>query len=445
LVLFALFVLVIYNDVFMSVSEVVPQAKVLRSAVSCLSSEPPPFDHKPPPIASGIVASASGRSDTAIFDASYVADVMGLFGAFARAQRPHLAWKVESPPYKNPQENTDRRHTFPIITGDGFRGLADYVADRDGEVSSLLTFLNRDDTPLQRRLREDQALIVFLGNDDPTLQSFLNSDALDRAVRPVVLVVLNGDNDGVSPFDPRLEHKRLLAVFTQNCVGASEKVFCVPIGLENRQWSMHGWTPETIMGSMLGSLRGPSPLDRLRAILDANSTEGGGASGAPLAFACFGVHTWPQERGPLAAKLDGDRAAFGWVSRHCNNGLVNFHRAILDVAAVIAPRGHGLDTLRAWETLYLGRPIVTLSGPMDALWEGLPVIKLASWDALSLDTVRAAIEAMSTPEALARSRAATPKIFIPYWACEIGKAAKREEEFCTATALLRAYTRGEDA
>ena len=435
--IFALVFLVLNEDVFLDMAHVMPQAALLRSTVSCLSSVSA-LVRKPPPVASAIVNSASGRSDTSVFDASYIADTMGLFGAFARVQRPHFAWKLD----KNPQENTDRRHTFPIITGDGFRSLSDYVADRNFEVSTLKTQLLRDDTRLFERLTGEQALIIFLGNDDSTLDEFLNSNVLETSIRPIVLIVLNGDNNGISPHDSRIEHIRLYAVFTQNCVGTSEKVFCLPIGIENRQWSMHGWTPETLMGSMLGSLRGPSPFDRMSVITDTNSTEG--ETGAPLAFACFGVHTWPQEREPLANMIDSDRAkAWRWVSRDCNRGLVHFHRAILDVAAVIAPRGHGLDTLRAWESLYLGRVIVTKKGPMDDLWSSLPVILLDDWKDLSLETVIQGIKALSTPQALEMSRAATPKLFIPYWACEIGKAARRSDEFCSIEALLASYTRGD--
>ena len=430
--------LVLKEDIFIDMTRVVPQASLLRSAVSCLSSVSSVRQVRvPPKVAGAIVKSASGRSDTSLFDASYVADTMGLFGAFARAQRPHLAWKLD----KNPQENTDRRHTFPIITGDGFRSLSDYVADRDFEISSLNTQLVRDDTPLFTRLSADQALIVFLALDDQSINSFLNSDALTVAIRPIVLIVLNGDNDGLSPNDERIKHPRLLAVFTQNCVGVSEKVFCLPIGIENRQWSMHGWTPETLMGSMLGSLRGPSPFDRMSVITDPNSTEG--ESGAPLTFACFGVHTWPQERGPLASELDSDRKKYKWVSRDCNRGLVNFHRGILDVAAVIAPRGHGLDTLRAWETLYLGRTFITKKGQLDDQWKHLPVILIDDWNKLTLEFVVDGIKALSTPQALEKSRAATPRLFIPFWACEIGKAARRESEFCTNEALLASYTRGD--
>ena len=373
--------------------------------------------------------------DTRLFDPDVVTHTMGQFGRFLRAQRPERASEFSS------NEWRDRRHTFPLITGDAFRMLADWWADTGAEVSSMGTQLLREDTPLFARVAgagSGAAYIVFLGNDaDPPLPVFLDGGFLDKSSAPVVLVVHNGDNDGIAPNHPVLEHPKLLHVFTQNCVGNSSKVTCVPIGLENRQWSMHGWTPETLMGSMLGSRDAPSPLERARAT-------GQGANGT-LAFACVGVHTWPQERGPLINMIDSDRGKFGWVSRECNKGLVDFHRRMLDNAAVIAPRGHGLDTLRTWEAMYLGRVIVTRHMAMDPLWEGLPVVLLQSWDELSRERVAEGVAALSTPAALARSRAATEKLFLPYWACEIGKAAGRAAEFCGLDALRAAFERDEGA
>ena len=370
-----------------------------------------------------------------MFDPDVVTHTMGQFGRFLRSQRRERASEFLS------NEWRDRRHTFPLITGDAFRMLSDWWADTGAEVSSMGTQLLREDTPLFARVAAAggaAAFIVFLGNDaNPPLPAFLEGGFLDKAPAPVVLVVHNGDNDGLAPDSPWLAHPKLAHLFTQNCVGNSSKVTCVPIGLENRQWSMHGWTPETLMGSMLGARDAPSPLERLQAT-------GGGANGT-LAFACVGVHTWPQERGPLIGAIDGDRAKFGWVSRECNKGLVDFHRRMLDHAAVVAPRGHGLDTLRAWEALYLGRVIVTRSMAMDPLWEGLPVVKLPSWDALSREAVAEGVRALSAPAALARSRAATEKLFMPYWACEIGKRAGRAAEFCGLDALQAAFEREEGA
>ena len=369
------------------------------------------------------------EGDTRLFDQAVVVQTMGLFGRFTGAQRPHLAWRGDK----------DRRHTFPIITGDSFRMLADVWADNQGDISGMMVAARRDDTPLIERLRPEQALIIFLGNDDNAIWSVFTNSLFEEIPRPVVFVVINGDNRGIKPEEKILEHPKVLGVFAQNCMGRSAKVHCLPIGLENRQWSMHGWTPETIMGSILGAQTAPSPLEHVQraAALREKGT------GVATAMACFGVHTNPGLRGPLDAALN--MGHLDWVDRSCNNGLVNFHRNMLQRAVVIAPEGNGMDTLRAWEALYLGRALVGVHSPMDPLWEDLPYVFLDSWQQLTRDGVEEAVRNLSRPEHLARTRGATKKLFMPYWACEVGKVARREGEFCSEEALLKAYSREEFA
>ena len=68
----------------------------------------------------------------------------------------------------------------------------------------------------------------------------------------------------------------------------------------------------------------------------------------------------------------------------------------------------------------MGFPRITLS---------LPVILLDDWKDLSLDTVIQGIKALSTPQALEISRAATPKLFIPFlFSIEREKRKKGEKK-----------------
>lgn len=54
----------------------------------------------------------------------------------------------------------------------------------------------------------------------------------------------------------------------------------------------------------------------------------------------------------------------------------------------LCPRGAGQDTHRLWEALYLGSIPVVLKSSISALYHGLPVIQLNSWDELSLSTLK---------------------------------------------------------
>lgn len=107
---------------------------------------------------------------------------------------------------------------------------------------------------------------------------------------------------------------------------------------------------------------------------------------------------------------------------------------MLSVAAMLCPRGNGRDTLRVWESLYLGRLVVALRGStLEPLYEGLPVLLLDEWAQLfEVERVRNATLAFAR-----RTRELdVERIFAPHWLCRIGRAAGREREFCSEKGLL---------
>ena len=60
---------------------------------------------------------------------------------------------------------------------------------------------------------------------------------------------------------------------------------------------------------------------------------------------------------------------------------------------MLCPRGNGLDTHRAWETLYLGRIPVVKRSAMDAVFDDeLPVIFVNDWENMTLSFLEAAHE-----------------------------------------------------
>jgi hypothetical protein len=218
--------------------------------------------------------------------------------------------------------------------------------------------------------------------------------------RSLVLVVHNGDEALEASHEHFLEHPRIAAYFTQNCAlgGPHRKVVCVPIGLEPRQFSMHGWRPEPLIGAMIAGLQAPSPLEALRR--------------RRFAFAAWSVGTFKRERGPLlemielggayhANHVDGEPAPlpekdekkalpsnyppgpYSFVTIGGGGQLEHYHRHILNHAAVLAPRGNGLDTLRAWEALYLGRVVFTKNSTLDPVFANFPVHIVHDWSELS--------------------------------------------------------------
>merc|ERR1712176_213989 len=46
---------------------------------------------------------------------------------------------------------------------------------------------------------------------------------------------------------------------------------------------------------------------------------------------------------------------------------------------VLSPFGGGMDCYRLWEALIFGHIVITQQSPLDALYEGLPVISVKDW------------------------------------------------------------------
>ena len=61
----------------------------------------------------------------------------------------------------------------------------------------------------------------------------------------------------------------------------------------------------------------------------------------------------------------------------------------------ISPRGNGIDSHRTWEMLWFGMIPVVKSGPLDEMYEGLPVLIVGEWKELctaDLEGIRKAME-----------------------------------------------------
>jgi hypothetical protein len=332
----------------------------------------------------------------------------------------------------HPATQGARAHSLPYISGDGFRQLADVVVeefDFAGELRAALAAVAAGGS-VASALAPGAAAVIFCAQH--VRDALLGAGLLDVAAVDIVLVAHNSDAEGPPLDAPWLRHARLRAVFTQNCAGETAAMRCLPIGLANRHWP-HGAALATL-------------TDAVRA--NAAAAAAGSAPAAPLVgHACFGdTHV---ERAPLRAVLAG----LAWVSAACAHTPAAYYAGVASADAVISPRGNGVDAHRSWEALLLGRLVVTRHSSIDALWRAgsssevaaqalapapapwtLPVLLLDDWTALGAARTEAALcAARRVPPA----QRATDHAFMPFWACEIGKAAGRAAEFCSTDALLR--------
>ncbi len=68
-----------------------------------------------------------------------------------------------------------------------------------------------------------------------------------------------------------------------------------------------------------------------------------------------------------------------------------------EYAFVISPHGNGVDCHRTWEALALGCVPIVRTSPLDALYEGLPVLIVSNWCEVTADFLRRHID--NPPEA----------------------------------------------
>lgn len=355
---------------------------------------------------------------------SYITD----FGIYSIAQRSGRSSFL----------GKNREHSFPLITGDGFRMIADHIIDEPSsipnEFSSLFEWQSKNACESAGRdlhLDNGQAFVLFIRNS--LVRPFFASDCFESISVPIVLITHNGDEDQPTDENARyLDHPKLVHWFAQNCDRVHAKLTCIPIGIENRQWGpptdggTHGSMPELLLGMMAARLPSYTASDLASIAREDRSFK----------------HTWAffgkthVSRDNVISALESLEIQWIRTSGAPDGGkyfVTEYYRNVLQHVAIVCPRGNGRDSHRVWESLYLGRVVVTLHSPADSLLDGFPTILLDSWDDL-ITIEKNILDAAINFASLKRFN--VHKLFMPYWICNIGTAANRSSTFCGRDAIL---------
>lgn len=243
----------------------------------------------------------------------------------------------------------DRRPSYPFITGDGFRSLAQHVLDEE------LTF--------------DPALIhekdiIFVGTH--FLPTFF-SNYFPQINSSFILITHNSDYPVSTDFNSYINDKKIIKWFAQNVDELRHpKLIPIPIGLENR------YCP------------GGKQIDQLETFILENRTN----KDRPIfVYANFNPNTH-DERTEVHQILS-PRPYIVWSSRK------NFFPYLKDLSRSIfalSPRGNGLDCLRTWEALLFGAFPIVKTSPLDSLYQDLPVVILKDWSELTRELLEQKLE-----------------------------------------------------
>lgn len=236
----------------------------------------------------------------------------------------------------------ERNSSYPFISGDTFRAMADYIFDETRRDD--LTQVNYGDT-------------VFLKGD--MLDEFFNGP-YQMISNPFVLVSHNSDMFVPRNHRQRLKDEKILVWYGSNPDVRNEKKFRpIPIGLNNQRWQM-------------GRLnRIEYAFHHHRKVWDQRKI---------LLYANFLVKNNPEERVTAlrhTSQVDGNYIVREKIS------IETYLENIGNAKFVVSPLGSGLDCHRTWEALLMGAVPIVLSSSLDPLFENLPALIIDRWSQLN--------------------------------------------------------------
>lgn len=227
--------------------------------------------------------------------------------------------------------------SLPFVSGDTFRALADHIYEGD-EAAFRPESVKPGD-------------VVFV--DVKCIGRYFSA-LHGRIGARYVLVTHNGDRN-VDEALAKLVDDRLVAWFAQNVAVRHEKIFPIPIGLENQHYCNNG------LVRVFSSLRKAAPVVKKDRVLFGFNIATNSAERQP-AFDAL-------SRSPLAENLQGwpEPPEYAKILRGCK--------------FVASPPGNGLDCHRTWEAMLLRTvPIVKRNFMHEHfLGLGLPLLLVNDW------------------------------------------------------------------
>ena len=144
-----------------------------------------------------------------------------------------------------------------------------------------------------------------------------------------------------------------------------------------------------------------------------------------LVYMNFVTETCPDERMYVWTHF----ASKPWVTEgtysHTLEGRRVYLEDIRNHAFVLCPRGNGVDTVRLWETLYLGRIPIVKRDPVHKDWEDLPILFVDNWEDVTEELLR------TTQVEFSQKSWCYEKLKIGYWIQKMQQAFQSQLVYYT--------------
>lgn len=235
-----------------------------------------------------------------------------------------------------------RNSSYPYISGDTYRSMADFVFD-ETKIDSLASVKSGD--------------IVFLKGD--MLDKFFGQP-YESISQPFVLVSHNSDFYVPKDYAKYLDEKKILAWYGSNPDQRNHpKLIPIPIGFGNRRWNAGN-----LVKLEYAFEHHRQPWSKRTTILYVN----------------FAVGNNRLERGDAMAqaqKVPNARIMTTTVS------FETYLQQLGNTKFVLSPPGNGLDCHRTWEAMWMGAVPVVRSSPLDPLFTNTSAVILKNWSELT--------------------------------------------------------------
>jgi hypothetical protein len=240
-----------------------------------------------------------------------------------------------------------RPSSYPFISGDTFRSIADFLIENDSDLKKLRS----------QDFKNKNVNILFISagfisklKEENLLQAFDNHNYLDK-----VLIIHNGDYLPSIFFLCELG-KKFSKIFCVNSIIEKDNIYPIPIGLENLHYIKNGITSKYLKYKN---------LDNQEKLIKTN-----------LVFSSFNIDTNRDIRRNISNEIKCSRFKL-------ENHQIP-HDQYLDKLSksyfCISPPGNGFDCHRTWEGIYLGAIPVVLKGYLaNSLVKNLPILEVESY------------------------------------------------------------------
>ena len=246
----------------------------------------------------------------------------------------------------------DRRPSYPLITGDGFRDSSDFIYDETDKSFNPNAVASGD--------------IIFVKTD--FIGEFFRN-IHPQISHPYVLITHNSDYPAPGSCRKFLDDPKILAWFAQNAEGyIHKKLIPIPIGLENR-YCYHG-NPNIVLDAIKKLSYSPKKI---------------------ALYLNISIWTCVRERSLVYNMFSKDPYCYTSSNKQYQDYLQDLSESFF----VLCPRGNGLDCHRTWESLYMGAIPIVKSSAMDAAFDDLPVLIIKDWSEVTKEFLLNKYEEMS--------------------------------------------------